>query len=96
MKSAAPLVLVFALMGLFSTNEAKADISSQCLVHLAGLHDGTTAAEDVRYHTRKGEFSPCSEKEAAEADRGTTRFEESSRDETYEGKSRYCRKRWFC
>ena len=80
------LVLVFAFVGLFSPSEAKAEVSSQCLVHLAGLRDGTTAAEDVRYHTRRGEFSPCSEREAAEADRGSTVFEESSRDESSWGR----------
>lgn len=83
---------------LSPTPVAEAEVSSGCLAHLAGLHDGTSAAEDVRYHTRKGEFSPCTEREAAEADRGTTRFEETSHDESGrdDGKSRYCRKRWFC
>lgn len=72
---------------------AHAEVSAICLAHLAGLESTTSAGEDVRYHTMRGQFSPCTEHEAAEADR---RVNVTSDEHHDEGKSRYCSRRWFC
>lgn len=70
---------------------AGAEVSSGCAAHLAA-HPGESAAGDRRFHLARGEESPCSE-----ADAGYSR-EVSSRDgeRGEEGKSRFCRKRWYC
>jgi len=72
---------------------AHADVSAACWAHLAEIPPGETPAGDVRYHRLRGEFSPCTEQEAAEATRSSSNKDNDNyRDE----KSRYCKKRWFC
>lgn len=71
---------------------AHAEVSAECWAHLAELPPGVTPASDVRYHRARGEFSPCTEQEAAEASTASQNKDNHSRDE----KSRYCKRRWFC
>ena len=74
---------------------AQAEVSAACWAHLAGLRDKTTtAAADVRYHRMRGEASACNEQEAREAD--GARSAKSDERKHDEGKSRYCRKHWYC
>lgn len=92
MKVLVAAVLVVGAVQLAPAPVAHAEVSAACWAHLAELPAGskTTAAGDVRYHRMRGEFSPCSEQEAAEVDGSSDR-----RDRDGE-KSRYCKKRWFC
>lgn len=73
---------------------AHAEVSARCWAHLAEIPAGETPAGDVRYHRMRGEFSPCTEQEAAEASGSSSRSDR--REERHEEKSRYCKKRWFC
>lgn len=73
---------------------AHAEVSARCWSHLAEIPAGETPAGDVRYHRMRGEFSPCTEQEAAEASGSSSRNDR--REERHEEKSRYCKKRWFC
>lgn len=79
-----------AAMLLAEPPQAAADVSAACLAHLAE-HPGTTPAADRRFHLQRGEESPCS---AADAADGYASSSEKRKDD--EGKSRYCRKRWWC
>lgn len=71
---------------------AHAEVSAACWAHLAEIPPGETPAGDVRYHRARGEHSPCTEQEAAEASSSNKSSNNYNRDE----KSRYCKKRWFC
>lgn len=81
---------------------ANAEVSARCWAHLAEIpaSQKTSAAGDVRYHRARGEFSPCTEQEASEADRSSwgSSSSDDNRDNSRhdDGKSRYCKKRWFC
>lgn len=80
---------------------AHAEVSAQCWAHLAEIpaSQKTTAAGDRRYHLEHGEFSPCTEQDANEGEAVDTRGSAASPDnDKHEdsGKSRYCRKHWFC
>jgi len=79
---------------------AHAEVSARCWAHLAEIpaDQKTTAAGDVRYHRMRGEFSPCNEQEANEADHsswGSSSSNDRDKDK-HDDKSRYCKKRWFC
>ncbi|QFP95560.1 hypothetical protein SEA_GAUGELDP_77 [Mycobacterium phage GaugeLDP] len=80
---------------------AHAEVSAQCWAHLAEIPPGETPAGDRRYHLLRGEPSPCSEQEVNEAqgrEEVATRGAASSSKpkEDNDGKSRFCRKRWYC
>lgn len=87
-------LLALGIVGGCTTPEAHAEVSARCWAHLAEIPAGETPAGDVRYHRMRGEFSPCTEQEAAEASGSSSRSSDSG--ERREEKSRYCKKRWFC
>lgn len=79
-----------ALM-LAAPSEAHAELSAGCAAHLAS-RPGETAAGDRRFHLARGEESPCTA-----ADAGLTPVSHSDgRDRSDGGKSRFCRRNWFC
>ena len=86
----AVMAAAIAVVGVMLAPAATAEVSSACWSHLAAMPAGeiVTPAEDVRYHLSRGEESPC-----ADSDQGVGRS--SSRDGDG-GKSRFCRKRWWC
>lgn len=88
--------LAVAVVPLAVPATAHSEVSARCWAHLAEIPAGqkTTAAGDVRYHLARGEFSPCSEQEAREVD--GARSSEGERRNDDQGKSRYCKRRWFC
>lgn len=99
MRSTASVVLAATACVLLSPPApAHAEVSAECWAHLVAIPSSqrTTAAGDVRYHRERGELSPCTEREAAEADRTAQATGPSDSREYDDGKSRYCRKRWFC
>lgn len=71
---------------------AHAEVSAACWAHLAGKSTHVTPAADRRYHLERGEESPCSEADAG----WSTASSDSGHRHDDEGKSRYCRKRWWC
>lgn len=73
-----------------SPGEAHAEVSAGCVAHLAS-RPGETPAGDRRFHLARGEESPCSEADAG--------WDSASKDDSGRsgcGKSRFCRKHWFC
>lgn len=92
MRALVAAVVAAAAVLLAPAAPAHAEVSAACWAHLAELPPGETPAGDVRYHRMRGEFSPCTEQEAAEADSARSDRDNDRRDE----KSRYCKKRWFC
>lgn len=74
---------------LLAAPESHAEVSAGCAAHLASK-PGETAASDRRYHLERGEESPCSGRDAYGW--GESRSGDDDRD----GKSRYCRKHWYC
>lgn len=56
---------------------------------------GTTVAADSRYHVARGELPTC-EAQSQSRDSGSSSSSNGSYSNEDEGKSRYCRKRWFC
>ncbi|AIT13557.1 site-specific recombination directionality factor RDF [Mycobacterium phage SweetiePie] len=93
--------LLLALLAMASIQvgpaPAHAEVSAQCMAHLAE-HPGTTPAADRRYHLEHGEFSPCTEQDANEDREAVgTRGPAASPDHNEpDKKSRYCRKHWYC
>lgn len=75
-------VLIFAAVNFFY-GVSHADVSARCWAHLAEIPAGqkTTAAGDVRYHRERGQFSPCNEQEAAEADSASSSDNRPRRDD---------------
>lgn len=67
---------------------AHAEVSAACITHMA--KEKTTAVADRLYHLTHGGESPCEESEAVEFDNNHNNNNSDS------GKSRYCRKHWFC
>ena len=74
--------LVVAGVALTPAAPANAQVSPACLKHVA--EEGTTPASDRAYHTLHGGESPCEEQQVFESTNNS------------DGKSRYCRKHWFC
>lgn len=87
------------ILALSKTPAAHAEVSVQCVAHLAE-RPGTTASADRRYHLEQGEFSPCSEQDAGENREGEVSRGASSSPEDNgndrDKKSRHCRKHWYC
>jgi hypothetical protein len=77
-----PLVAVLAFGGLVFAAPASAE---SCAAHLA--RTGSTEAADIAYHAVHGGESPCAVSPAVES---------SSKSRDQDGKSRFCRKRWYC
>ncbi|ASR86182.1 hypothetical protein SEA_BOBSWAGET_77 [Mycobacterium phage BobSwaget] len=95
------MLAMIAVATLQLAAPAHAEVSALCWAHLAESPAGTTPASDRRYHLERGQESPCTEQDAASPDREgevSTRGDASSShdDKPDEGKSRYCRKHWFC
>ncbi|AMS00982.1 site-specific recombination directionality factor RDF [Mycobacterium phage Loser] len=96
------IVMVLVLLALVSIGTiqvgpapAHAEVSAACWQHLAGKKTAVTPAADRRYHLERGEPSPCTEVDANEGSRpAATPTEDKPKPD--EGKSRYCRKKWFC
>lgn len=99
------LILVLgAAVVIIHPAPAQAEVSATCKLHLERVSKATgqivTAAADRRHWAARGQVSQyCSEQdEAEEATQSTEAV--TSRDEYSdkpdEGKSRYCRKKWFC
>jgi hypothetical protein len=59
--------------------------AESCAAHLAKA--GTTKAADIAYHAVNGGESPCKDDTAGE-------YSQQSKDR--DGKSRFCRKHWYC
>lgn len=89
------MIAALAAAGLaFAPAPTAHAVSAACWAHLSKVDTAQTPAADRRFHLERGEFSPCSEADAGESSaRSTTSDNRGSADE---GKSRYCRKHWFC
>jgi len=82
------LFAVFAIgMYLMQPADAKADVACEVRAETHyEAHGGLTA--DSLYHVSKGERPTCGSEESHTVI--------TSHDEPDDGKSHYCRKRWFC
>lgn len=98
-------VVVGASVVLAPAFPAHAQVSAECWAHLAGVKKSNTPAADRRFHLARGEFSPCTEQDAADSggssngsssngDRRDSRSD--SGDSGSDESSRYCRKHWYC
>ena len=72
--------------------EAKADVSAACYAHLAKSSSHQTPAADRRFHLERGEESPCTEFDAGQV----STADDNHKDNSDDGKSRYCRKHIWC
>lgn len=63
---------------------APAATAESCAAHLAKT--GSSEAADIAYHAVHGGYSPCAQSSEPAANKGKDR----------DGKSRWCRKRWYC
>ncbi|ASR86534.1 hypothetical protein SEA_CHANGELING_82 [Mycobacterium phage Changeling] len=98
------IVMVLVLLALVSIGTiqvgpapAHAEVSAACWQHLAGKKTAVTPAADRRYHLERGEPSPCTEYDANEGSRPAPAAKSEPKPaKPDEGKSRYCKKRWFC
>ncbi|AHJ86441.1 putative RDF protein [Mycobacterium phage 40AC] len=70
-------------------------VTPECWAHLAGVDKANTPAADRRYHLERGQHSPCTEQDANEGSRPADSARQGD-DKPDEGKSRFCRKRWYC
>ncbi|ASZ75512.1 site-specific recombination directionality factor RDF [Mycobacterium phage Kimona] len=87
----------FTGLALFTSGPAEAAPSSACLAHLADKQTHTTPAADRRYHLQRGEPSPCSEQDAQGGEESpASPVQRDDQDKRDGGKSRFCRKHWFC
>ncbi|AOT24729.1 hypothetical protein PBI_STASIA_73 [Mycobacterium phage Stasia] len=74
--------------------KASADVTAECWAHLSDKQSHTTPAADRRFHLQRGEPSPCTEQDAKN---GLPKAKsDEAKDKADEGKSRFCRKRWYC
>lgn len=90
----APALLAIGVL-VGTAPPANADVSAECWAHLSDKQSHTTPAADRRFHLERGEPSPCTEADARD---GLPKASSSDRakDKADEGKSRFCRKRWYC
>jgi hypothetical protein len=99
-------VVVGASVMLAPAFPAHAQVSAECWAHLAGVKKSNTPAADRRYHLERGEFSPCTEQDAADNSGGSSNGSSSNSDRRHDdsnssdsgddGSSRYCRKHFYC
>lgn len=85
-------VAALGALALASPTEAAAEVSASCAAHLAS-RPGETPAGDRRFHLARGEKSPCT---AADAGSGAVAAAKSDGGRDRDGKSRFCRRNWFC
>ena len=61
------------------------------------VDNGTTVAGDSRYHVLRGELPTCGHEQAGQSSSGYNgETYRKSNDKRDGGKSRFCRKRWYC
>ena len=92
----------FIVWGLLFAGTAEA---SPVCVHRSAAHaaeHGTTSAADSRSHVRNGERPTCGQENDGRSDSDRERQRDSNGEffwpfeDDRDGKSRYCRRRWFC
>lgn len=88
------LILFYLLSASVPRSYAGPLCEARSAAHAA--EHGTTVAADSRYHVARGELPTCEAQPQQRQENRSSSSSNSSKSYEDEGKSRHCRKHWYC